>query len=160
LPEDESLASLIFSRGYLDTNKKALVASEYLYNDYFSILVYGGGGMLNARNVAEILEKKGYDVSRLVEQRTNHKAFLSQLKTSEITKFILTYEGLKKLLEKYVSESLSTVLANVLLFLKALKLQAKLCKLILNMIGALLEKIMKMLYTIYLKRKQRMKALH
>jgi hypothetical protein len=118
LPEDESLASLIFSRGYLDTNKKALVASEYLYNDYFSILVYGGGGMLNARNVAEILEKKGYDVSRLVEQRKNHKAFLSQLKASEITKFILTYEGLKKLLEKYVSKSLSTVLANVLLFLK------------------------------------------
>ncbi|MCC5994091.1 MAG: lamin tail domain-containing protein [Candidatus Aenigmarchaeota archaeon] len=118
LPEDENLSSLIFSRGYLDTSKKALVASEYLYNDYFSILVYGGGGMLNARNVAEILEKKGYDVSRLVEQRTNHKAFLSQLKTSEITKFILTYEGLKKVLEKYVSESLSTVLANILLFLK------------------------------------------
>jgi len=118
LPEDESLASLIFSRGYLDTNRKALVASEYLYNDYFSILVYGGGGMLNARNIAEILEKKGYDVGRLVEQRTNHKAFLSQLKTSEITKFILTYEGLKKVLEKYVSKSLSTVLANVLLFLK------------------------------------------
>ena len=85
LPENESLASLMFSRGYLDTNKKALVASEYLYNDYFSILIYAGGGMLNARNIAEILEDKGYDVVRFVERRTNHEAFLSQLSVEEIS---------------------------------------------------------------------------
>jgi len=118
LPENESLASLMFSRGYLDTNKKALVASEYLYNDYFSILIYAGGGMLNARNIAEILKDKGYDVTRLVERRTNHEAFLSQLSAEEISKFILTYEGLKKLLSKYLSGTLSTLLANILLFVK------------------------------------------
>jgi hypothetical protein len=61
----------------------------------------------------------------LVEHRVNRKAFLQSLKPNEISKFILTYEGLKKILEKYVSKSLSNFLANALIFLQGSNLASE-----------------------------------
>ncbi|MCS7093843.1 MAG: lamin tail domain-containing protein, partial [Candidatus Aenigmarchaeota archaeon] len=125
LSEDQSLASLVFSRSFLDTTKNALVASEYLHQNFLNVLLYAGGGMLNGRNVAEILESKGYNVTRLVERRVNHLLFLNDLKPSEIIKFIITYEGLKRTLEKFISSTLSTALVNTLLVLKGLEFSSE-----------------------------------
>ncbi|MEM5875038.1 MAG: lamin tail domain-containing protein [Candidatus Aenigmatarchaeota archaeon] len=121
LPSDESLSSLIFSRIFLETNKNALIASEYLHQNFGIVLVYGGGGMLTGRNIAKILEERGYNANRLVERRTNHISFLQNLKPTQIAKFLITYEGLRKVLEKYASSFLSTIISNLFLTVKGLE---------------------------------------
>ncbi|MEM5811450.1 MAG: lamin tail domain-containing protein [Candidatus Aenigmatarchaeota archaeon] len=121
LPENTTIASLVFARSFLDDNKKALVASEYLNSNYLVILLTLGGGMLQGRNVAEILEKQGYDVDRLVEKRSNIEAFLKSLSSKDISIFLTTVKKIEKKLKSILGGKLAVIISKVLIILKGLQ---------------------------------------
>ncbi|MFH8039108.1 MAG: lamin tail domain-containing protein, partial [Candidatus Aenigmatarchaeota archaeon] len=121
LPENTTIASLVFARSFLNDNKKALVASEYLNSNYLVILLTLGGGMLQGRNVAEILEKQGYDVDRLVEKRSNIIAFLKGLSPQEISAFLARVKKIEEKIKSVLMKKLSVIVSKVLVVLKGLQ---------------------------------------
>jgi hypothetical protein len=120
LPNDEHLASLMFARTFLQDNKKALVVSEYLHTAWPIILLYGGGGMLEGRTIAKILEDQNYNVTRVVEHRTDPIGFLESLTPNSVEEFLEETNKIGKEIGKILGKSLGTIVSKILIVLKAL----------------------------------------
>jgi hypothetical protein len=121
LPNDDKIASLMFARTFLEDNKKALVASEYLHTNWFTILLYFGGGMWQGRTVSHILEDQGYDVTRLVEHRSDPLEFLASLAPVNIKDFLNQADTIGEKVGKILGSSIGSVVSKVLMVLKGLQ---------------------------------------
>ena len=121
LPENQTIASFMFFREQLPANHKALVASEYLYKNFLSNLLYLGGGMLSGRNVAKLLEKQNLKVERLVEHRSNPIAFLQSLNPDKINDFIHQSKKVGDILSKLAGKSIGSFAYKTMLALKSLE---------------------------------------
>lgn len=122
LPNDNKIASLMFARTFLEDNKNALVASEYLHTNWLTILLYGGGGMWQGRTIAEILEKQSYSVSRLVERRSQDpREFLQQFTPENVTSFLDQAKKIGKTLGKYLGKTIGSLVSKVLIVLKGMQ---------------------------------------
>jgi hypothetical protein len=121
LPNDNTIASLMFARAFNPNHKTALVAAEYLHQNWASILLYAGGGMWNGRTIAKTLEDQGYTVDRLVERRADPIRFLSDLTPTSIKDFLDTTKDISKKVAKYLGKTLAKIVSKILIVLKGMQ---------------------------------------
>jgi len=118
LPKDDTLASLMFARTYLPDNKNALVASEYLHQNWASILLYAGGGMWNGRTIANILEDQDYSVDRLVEHRANPQKFIESLTPTNVKDFLDKSKSIGSKIGSLLGKTVGNVISKTLIVLQ------------------------------------------
>jgi len=121
LPNDNTIASLMFARDFNPNYKTALVAAEYLHQNWASILLYAGGGMWNGRTIAKTLEDQGYTVDRLVERRADPIRFLSDLTPTSIKDFLDTTKDISKKVAKHLGKTVAKIVSKVLIVLKGMQ---------------------------------------
>lgn len=122
LPNNDTTASLMFTRELLPDNKNALTASEYLHTNWLSILLYGGGGMWQGRTISKILEDEGYNVTRLVEHRSEDpRYFLQQFNPTNVKSFLDQTKSIGKLVTKYLGKTIGSIVSKALIVLKSLQ---------------------------------------
>lgn len=121
LPSDNKIASLMFARTFLPDNKTALVASEYLHRNWFTILLYAGGGMWQGRTISKTLEDQNYQVTRLVEHRADPLEFLASLTPNSVNDFLDQAKQISETLAELLGSTLGAVVYKVLIALKALQ---------------------------------------
>ena len=120
-PADPTKASEMFLIQKLNTNKKALIASEYLHSNWLSILLYFGGGMWNGKTISKTLESQGYNVTRLVEYRSkNIDEFISQFTPTNINKFLLQAKRIEDIARKLLGKTISNVIYKSTIVLKGM----------------------------------------
>ncbi len=121
LPSDYKIASLMFARSFLGNNKKALIAAEYLHTSWPIILLYGGSGMMHAKNIEKILQKQGFKTKRIVEHRAKPLEFLTSLTPNSIKKFLKETKRLSELIGKILGKTAASIAYKVFIIIKALE---------------------------------------
>ncbi len=110
--------TLFFSEGR--KNGKALVAAEYLHKHWPVVLLYIGGGMWQAKSIEDILSREGYNVTRLVEYRSDLDGLISELMPSGMKELLNNADSIEKRVSSFLGKSAARVAANSFVVLKAL----------------------------------------
>ncbi|MDY6773844.1 MAG: C25 family cysteine peptidase [Candidatus Nanohaloarchaea archaeon] len=119
-PADRSLASRMYLRSKYYEGKKALVASEYLHQNWPVILAYLGGGMFSGKSIERVLERQGYEVSRAVEYRANPEQFLIDLTPVKLKGVISDSNRIGEKIGSVLGTSVGTAASQVYLAVKAI----------------------------------------
>ncbi|MCJ7478902.1 MAG: C25 family cysteine peptidase [Candidatus Nanohaloarchaeota archaeon QJJ-7] len=119
-PTNRSLASRMYLRSRYYDGKKALVASEYLHQNWPVILAYIGGGMFSGKSIGRILEEQGHNVSRAVEYRASPEEFLVDLTPVKLEGVLGDSEMIGEKIGTVLGSSVGTAASHVYLAIKAL----------------------------------------
>ncbi len=118
LPDNDTLASLMFARTFLPDSKKALVMAEYLQKNWAAILVADGGGMWGGASVASILKGQGYSVDRLVEHRMDPKNFVGNLTPTKINEFVEKSRDIGEKIGSFLGKSAGEFASRAMIYLQ------------------------------------------
>lgn len=107
-PDDLETASLLFHRSMeREKGEKVVVAAEYLHSNWPVILATFGGGMWDGKNTGYVLEQQGYNVTRLLEQRSQPVSLMFDLLgvPTNMDRFVHEVESQKKVMAKYIGKT-------------------------------------------------------
>lgn len=120
-PADNAVASRMYLRSKHYEGKEALVASEYLHQNWPVVLAYLGGGMFSGKSVEDILEGQGYTVSRAVEYRANPEQFLLDVTPLALADVLDESRRIEERVGNVLGESVGTAVSQVFLAVKTLE---------------------------------------
>ncbi|MFB6217153.1 MAG: hypothetical protein ABEJ72_09385, partial [Candidatus Aenigmatarchaeota archaeon] len=128
-PGDLETASLAFYRSQHRTSeKKAVVASEYLHSNWPVVLATFGGGLRYSSAVESVLEREGFNTTHLVEYRANPVGFLIGLTPSELKSFMRRTDKVDRIVSRLLTEKAGYAAKNAIIGVGAMKFAEEVTK--------------------------------
>ncbi|MFB6214015.1 MAG: hypothetical protein ABEJ07_05630, partial [Candidatus Nanohaloarchaea archaeon] len=122
-PSEVGDASAVYHRSLVrESDKEAVLAGEYLHSRWPVILATFGGGMWDVKNLGYVLKKQDFDVERLVEQRSQPVALITDLLgfPTKMDLFVGEVKTAKDQIGKYVGATGAAAVKNAAFVVRGL----------------------------------------
>jgi hypothetical protein len=117
----EDVSLLYAQQSVRSDGKQALIGAEYLHKYWPLVLLYVGGGMWNGMNIETILMNQSYNVTRLVERRSDISGLANSLTQESLGGFKDDVKKISKVVSSVVGKTIGKVVSNALYVIRALE---------------------------------------